>query len=114
MAGKKDAIGDPNKPRLSLMPKKAIWALGESLTYGESHYGSHNWREGVNISFYLDASLRHILEFADGEDFDKKSKCHHLGSAMANLAMAIETYYERPDFDDRYKREDKDQSEFDI
>lgn len=105
--GKKDAIGDPNKPRLSLIPIEALWALGGALTYGEKHYGSHNWRAGIKISILLDAALRHINEFADGEDIDQKSQNHHLGNAMANLAMAISTLANKPEFDDRYKKDEK-------
>lgn len=103
MAGKKDAIGDLNKPRLSLIPKKALWAMGTALTYGEGHYGTHNWRNGLKLSYLLDGALRHINEFSDGEDIDKKSQNHHLGNAMANLAMAIELHLTRSDLDDRYK-----------
>lgn len=107
MSGKKDAIGDLSKPRLSLIPKTALWALGGALTYGESHYGTHNWRKGIKISYLLDAALRHINEFNDGEDIDKKSKNHHLGNAMANLAMAIELYYTNKEMDDRFKHKRK-------
>lgn len=103
MAGKKDAIGDSNKPRLSLIPKEALWAMGGALTFGETHYGSHNWREGIKLSILLDAALRHINEFAAGEDIDQKSQNHHLGNAMANLAMAISLQQTKPAMDDRYK-----------
>lgn len=102
--GKKDAIGDPNKPRLSLIPQKALWALGGALTYGEKHYGTHNWRKGIKVSFLLDAALRHINEFNNGENIDKKSQNHHLGNAMANLAMAIELSETNPEMDDRFKK----------
>jgi hypothetical protein len=101
--GKKDAIGDLNKPRLSLIPKRALWALGGALTYGEVHYGSHNWRKGISISYLIDAALRHINEFNDGENIDVKSQNHHLGNAMANLAMAIELSETNVAMDDRYK-----------
>jgi len=102
--GKKDAIGDLNKPRLSLIPQKALWALGGALTYGEKHYGTHNWRGGIKISYLLDAALRHINEFNAGENIDQKSQNHHLGNAMANLAMAIELSETNPEMDDRYKK----------
>ncbi len=101
--GKKDAIGDMSKPRLSLIPKKALWALGKALTYGEHHYGAHNWRKGIKISYLLDAAMRHINEFNDGEDIDQKSQNHHLGNAMANLAMIIELLETKPEMDDRFK-----------
>lgn len=105
--GNKDAIGDPNKPRLSLIPKEALWALGKALTHGEERYGTHNWRKGIKLSYLLDSALRHINEFNDGQDIDEQSQNIHLGNAMANLAMAIELYYRNPDMDDRFKHEDK-------
>jgi hypothetical protein len=105
LVGKKDAIGDMSKPRLSLIPQKALWALGGALTYGEKHYGAHNWRSGIKISYLLDAALRHINEFNAGENIDQKSQNHHLGNAMANLAMAIELSETRPYLDDRFKNE---------
>jgi hypothetical protein len=104
MAGKKDAIGDLNKPRLSLIPIEALWALGKALTYGEVHYGTHNWRDGIKISYLLDAAMRHINEFNAGEDIDIKSKNHHLGNAMANLAMVISILANNPEMDDRWKK----------
>lgn len=103
--GKKDAIGDPNKPRLSLIPKEALWALGGALTYGEKHYGTHNWKKGLPISVLLDAALRHINEFNTGENIDEKSKNHHLGNAMANLSMAIWTLEHKPEMDDRWTKD---------
>mgnify|MGYP003392956025 CR=1 FL=1 len=104
LSGNKDAIGDMNKPRLSLIPKEALWALGKALTYGEMHYGTHNWRNGLKISYLIDGALRHIHQFNDGEDIDEKSKNKHLGNAMANLAMAIQLLEDRPDLDDRFKK----------
>lgn len=105
--GNKDAIGDTSKPRLSLIPKSALWALGGALTYGEKHYGTHNWRKGIPVSVLLDAALRHINEFNAGENIDQKSQNPHLGNAMANLAMAIELLQTNPDMDDRFKKEEK-------
>lgn len=104
--GKKDAIGDPNKPRLSLIPKEALWALGGALTYGEKHYGAHNWRKGLKVSHLIDAALRHINEFNTGENIDEKSQNHHLGNAMAGLAMAIWMLEHKPELDDRFKKEE--------
>lgn len=103
--GKKDAIGNTKKPRLSLIPRRALWWLGGALTYGENHYGTHNWRNGIKISYLLDAAMRHITEFNDGENIDGPSQNHHLGNAMANLAMAIEISETQPQLDDRYKNE---------
>lgn len=105
MAGKKDAINDKSKPRLSLIPKEAIYELGHALTYGEGKYGTHNYKEGINLSILLDAALRHINQFNHGENIDAESGNNHLGHALASLAMAVDTFYNRPEFDDRYKKE---------
>lgn len=101
--GKKDAIGDMSKPRLSLIPKSALYEMGKAYTWGEKHYGSHNWR-GLKITFLLDAAMRHISEFNDGENYDERTGCHHLGNAMANLSMAIEIFNENKEADDRWKK----------
>lgn len=104
--GHKDAIGDTNKPRLSLIPEVAIWEMGKAFTYGEKHYGTHNYREGLYISYLLDAALRHILRFSKGENIDENG-AHALGCAMADLAIALEMYYNMPEADDRYIRKPK-------
>lgn len=102
---KKDSIGAHNKPRLSLIPKSALWALGGALTHGEVRYGTNNWRKGLPVTFLCDSAIRHILQFLDGENIDKQSQNPHLGNAMANLSMAIEMIESIPEMDDRYTNE---------
>lgn len=103
--GTKEAIGKHlEKPRLSLIPKEALWEMGKAFGYGEQKYDSHNFKKGIPVSYSIDAALRHIEQFMDGETCDDESKVHHLGAAMTNLAMAIWTFYNKPDLDDRYKK----------
>ncbi len=104
LTGNKDAIGDMNKPRLSLIPKEALWELGKALSTGEARYGTHNWRGGIPISILIDASMRHITQFMNGEDIDEQSQTHHVGCAMANLAFAISLLHNKPECDDRWKK----------
>lgn len=99
MAGTKH---DGAKPNLALIPIEAVWALGESLTYGAKKYGDDNFREGLNVRRQLSASLRHIYQALEVEDIDAESGCLHLGNALASIAMAIYTIKHNPDFDDRY------------
>lgn len=103
--GKKNAIGDPNKPRLSLIPRSAIWGMAKAFTHGETKYGTFNYKEGIKITYLLDAAMRHITQFLDGENIDQDSQCLHLENAMAGLAMAIDMYYNKSEMDDRYKGE---------
>lgn len=93
---------DDKKPNLALIPIEAIWALGESLTYGARKYGDDNFREGLAVRRQLAASIRHIYQALEQEDVDAESGCLHLGNAMASLAMAIYTIKHNPDFDNRY------------
>lgn len=96
------------KPRLSLIPIEALYAMGIGFSYGEKKYHTHSFREGnIDISYLLDAAARHSAQFSNGEDFDNESGNHHLGSAMCNLAMAIHIYYNNPENDDRFKRKKK-------
>lgn len=104
MRGNKDAIGDSSKPRLSLIPKEALWTLGTALTHGEKRYGTTNWKEGIPTSYLIDAALRHILQFSAGEDIDEQSKNLHLGNALANLSMIIWLLEHKPECDDRYTK----------
>lgn len=103
--GTKKAIGDPNKPRISLLPKEIIWEAAKALTFGANKYNDDfNYRKGIEILWLLDAAQRHILQFIDGEDFDSETKTHHLGNAVANLSMATWMYYNKPELDNRWRK----------
>ena len=93
---------DTNKPNLALIPIEAIWALGESLTYGAKKYGDDNFREGLAVRRQLSAAIRHVYQALEQEDVDADSNCLHLGNAMASIAMAIYTIKHNPEFDNRY------------
>lgn len=94
-----------NKPRLSLIPKSSLWAMGMGFTHGIVKHGKHRYREeGIDISELVDSALRHIQQFNDGEDIDKDSGNTHLGNAMCNLAMIIEVLELHPNRDDRFKK----------
>jgi hypothetical protein len=93
---------DGSKPNLALTPIEAIWAMGESLSYGAKKYGDDNFREGLHVRRQLAAALRHVYQALEVEDVDAESGCLHLGNAMASIAMAIYTIKHNPQFDNRY------------
>jgi hypothetical protein len=67
-------------------PVIANMALG--MLEGALKYGRHNYRlAGVKASTYVDASVRHIAAFWEGQDLDPDSKIglHHIDKAMASL-----------------------------
>ena len=65
----------------------------------------HNLVEAKNeegkIRRQIKLSVSSFLKI--GEDIDTESGNSHLGHAMANLAMAIDTLHNKSQFDDRYK-----------
>lgn len=107
MDNKGGTKNDGAKPDLTLIPREAIEEMGKALTFGAKKYSRYNFREGMDISRPIAASLRHIYQFLDGEDVDEETNCVHLGNAMAGLAMALWLYKNRPDCDNRYKKDKK-------
>ena len=103
MSARKDDVG---KPPLSLIPKSALYAEARVMAKGRDKYGAHNWREGMNWSRVIDACMRHLQEFADGNDYDTGeggSGELHLANARCDLAFLIEYYEKRLGVDDRYR-----------
>lgn len=93
---------DQGKPRLSLIPKEAIWAAARGFTYGEKKYGTHNFREGIKYSRLSDATMRHLTAWLEGEELDPESGNSHLDHALASLSMLTFMSVHKPDMDDRW------------
>lgn len=86
----KDLIG-AKKPRLSLVPSSAIIHMAQAMTNGADKYGPYNWRDmKVQSGIYIDAALRHIMSYFDGEEVAKDSGVKHLAHAMACIAIIID------------------------
>jgi hypothetical protein len=98
---------DNGKPRISLIPREAIEGMAKSLTFGALKYNSHNFKSGISYSRLTDAAMRHIIAWVDGENLDPESGLSHLDHALASLAMLKFMEQNRPEMDDRYKKENK-------
>jgi len=86
----KDAIGS-NKIPIHLFPQTAIIHGALAMLYGALLYGRSNFRAiGVRSSIYYDACNRHITKWFEGEDYDKDSGVHHLGHALACIAIILD------------------------
>jgi hypothetical protein len=86
----KDAIGN-RKLQLGLVPFafQALTAL--ALTDGKYKYGAHNWTiGGVRASIYIDAAMRHLQRWNNGQENDPDSNVHNLGHAAACLAILLD------------------------
>jgi hypothetical protein len=76
---------------LHLVPSPALVKTALALMDGARKYGPYNWRdEGVSASTYVSAAERHIRAWLDGETDAADSKVHHLGHAIACLAIILD------------------------
>lgn len=71
------AKADAGKPRLTLVPRKIIWAIARIREYGNRKYHDpENWRQ-VAPQRYRDAAYRHFLAYLDDpRGVDEESGLH--------------------------------------
>ena len=95
---------DAEKPRMALIPPRAIREVGKALTYGAKHYkDQYNYlRGGMTTNQLLSACQRHMLEYQCCNGADTESNVHHIACAAANLLMLMEGILLDVLVDDRY------------
>lgn len=90
----KDLLGI-KKVSLSKVPPAALIYMALAMQDGAKKYGPYNWRENkVIASIYVDACMRHLLAWFDGQEKAEDSGFPHLAHALACLAIitdALET-----------------------
>lgn len=106
----KDMVGRRKVP-LSLIPSSALVHEAMAFKYGafeapcvdgKKGYGPYNWRTApVSASVYIDAMLRHILDYLDGEEVADDSGAHHLGHARACAGIILDAMENKTLIDDR-------------
>ncbi len=82
---------DAGKPRLSLVPRKIIWAIARVREYGSMKYASsENWK-AVDVQRYRDAAYRHFMQYLDNpKGKDLESGLPHLYHLACNVAFLCE------------------------
>ena len=97
----KDKLGIKKVP-LRLVASAGIIHEAMAMKNGAKKYGPHNWREHpVLASIYVDACMRHILGWYDGEEVAGDSGVHHLGHARACLGILLDAMENDKMIDDR-------------
>ena len=107
----KDLMGCKKVPMLSVIPPASIIYEGLAMRYG-AHlapkadgtlgYGPFNWRENnVVASIYVDACMRHLMSWVDGEANASDSDVPHLGHAKACLGILADAIENGNLVDDR-------------
>lgn len=91
MANPKDLIGAKKAP-LGLVPPALIIGAAEAMENGASKYGPFNWRDyPVQAMTYVEAALRHLLAYVDGEDDAPDTGIHHVKHAIAGLGILLDS-----------------------
>jgi len=89
-ANPKDRLG-VKKVSISKLPAVAILHGAHAMMDGAKKYGPYNWREKkVRASIYLDAAQRHLALWQEREEVAPDSGVHHLGHAIACLAILLD------------------------
>lgn len=93
-----------SKPRISLIPPRALLEVAKAFTDGERKYGMHDYqRAEVSAQEYLDAAGRHWNALLQGEDLAQDSKLNHAAHAAACFLIYLELHIRGVLKDDRFK-----------
>ena len=96
---------DGEKPKMHLLPPKAINEVAKVLTFGAQKYDEENWRKLEDLqSRYSSGALRHIFAHLDSEDLDPESGLSHLAHAICCLLFKLEIELENAQIEEEKPR----------
>jgi hypothetical protein len=99
----KDLLGAKKVP-LGQVPAIAIAHEACAMLDGDLKYGYRNWRaKKVQARIYVDAAIRHLYAWLEGEEKAEDSGVHHLGHARACLGILLDAQANGTMIDDRVK-----------
>ena len=97
---------DSEKPKMNLLPPKAIVEISKVLTFGAEKYDAENWRKLDDLqNRYTAGALRHIFAHMDGEELDPETNLSHLAHAMCCLLFKLEIELENAKIEEEKPRE---------
>jgi hypothetical protein len=103
----KGAAGALKTP-LGLIPPCAMNQTALVHKFGASRYGPFNWRDTrVCASTYVNAIMRHLNAWRDGEDLDPESGISHIAHISCSCNILMDADYCGTLMDDRNKAQNK-------
>lgn len=103
----KDLLG-AKKVVFTCVPPVALAHEAFAMMDGSKKYGPFNWRKNkVQARIYIDAALRHMFAWFEGEEYAEDSGAHHLGHARACLGILLDAIETGNLVDDRPIEESK-------
>lgn len=82
------------KPDFTYLEYDLMLPIVEVFMFGAEKYGRNDWKTSTTLEDNVEACMRHILKFNQGEILDSESKLIHLAHACTRLLMAIKKYRE--------------------
>lgn len=99
----KQLYGD-KKPPLGQVPLTALIHGALAFYDGKGKYGDRNWRKNpVQAQTYVEAILRHVLLWANGEEFARDTGVHNLGGVIASAGLLLDAQANGVLLDNRVK-----------
>jgi hypothetical protein len=99
----KDVVGR-TKPGVSTFPMTALFEGAAATDHGAGKYGPYNWRDDpIEAKEYLNAAMRHVAAWWEGQDLDPESGLPHLAHAIAGLAILRDAQIQGTCIDNRPK-----------
>lgn len=99
----KDLIGC-TKVSISKFPVIGTVLGAMAMMDGAAKYGPYNWRDkSVRAEIYVDAAMRHLMAWQEGQEVADDSKVHHLGHVIACCAILLDAQANGNLIDDRPK-----------
>lgn len=90
------------KPSPALVPPVAILEVAQAFRDGAQKYTAFNWRaKPVPSITYVNAALRHIYSWMDGEERSDDADVHHLAHAAACMMILLDAQKQGTLIDDR-------------
>ena len=103
MSNPKKQFGD-KKPPLMQVTLAALVHGSMAHMDGALKYGNRNWRETkVDASTYINAAMRHLLLWAEGEETARDTGVHNLGGVIACMSILLDAQTTGMLIDDRVK-----------
>jgi hypothetical protein len=98
----KDLVGAKKAP-LRYVPPALMLAAARAMENGALKYGPFNWRDQpVEVVTYVEAVLRHLFAFLDGQDLAEDSGLPHIDHAIAGLGIIADARALGTLIDNRY------------
>jgi hypothetical protein len=109
----KTLMGKLKMPMLSVVSSASLIHEAHAMQYGAYlapkkdgtfGYGPYNWRDQpIEAMVYVDAAMRHLMQWVEGEEVASDSLVHHLGHAKATLGILLDAIENNTVIDDRPK-----------